>query len=357
MKKLNLAIIGQGRSGKNIHGRYYVSPANEYYNIRYVVDKDEWSRQQAEKLYPGCKTFSDYHELLNLKDIDVIVNASYSEMHYEITKELLENKFNVLCEKPFARSRFECDTLIKLAKDNNVLLAVFQQTFYAPFNKTIGKLLEEGKLGKIEQFSIRYNNFARRWDWQTLQKKLGGNIYNTGPHPIGLAIGFLGFDKDTQVLFSRLDKTNLSSGDSDDYAKILLSAPNKPLVDLEISSTDAYSNYNVKIQGSNGTFKCTTTNYEYKYMLDEENPKKPVVEETLRSADGEPIYCSENKIVHEEKGEFDGTAFDSGTSNLYEDMYYALTEGRKMFITAEIAAQIISVIEEVHAANHLPIKY
>lgn len=29
-KKLNLAIIGQGRSGKDIHGAYYISERNKY---------------------------------------------------------------------------------------------------------------------------------------------------------------------------------------------------------------------------------------------------------------------------------------------------------------------------------------
>ncbi len=357
MKKLNLAIIGQGRSGKNIHGAYYTSDKNMYYVVRYVVDKDEWSRKQAEKLYPGCKTFYDYRELFNVDDIDVVVNASYSYQHYEITKDLLEHKFNVLVEKPFARTRYESDTLIKTAKENGVHLAVFQQTFYAPYYADVCNMLQSDKLGKIEQISIRFNGFSRRWDWQTMQKKLAGNVYNTGPHPIGLALGFLGFDPLARVIYSKLDCTDMSSGDSDDFAKILIEAPNKPLVDVEINNTDAYSDYNVKVQGTKGTFKCTPWSFKYKYMTEEENPKPRLVEETLRNDEHEPVYCRENLITHEETGEYNGTAFDVGTEKLYEDMYYALTEGRTMFITAEYASQIVSVMETVHAQNPLPVKY
>ena len=40
MKKLNLAIIGQGRSGRDIHGVYYLSPNNLYYDVKYVVEAD-----------------------------------------------------------------------------------------------------------------------------------------------------------------------------------------------------------------------------------------------------------------------------------------------------------------------------
>ena len=82
MKKLNIAIIGQGRSGKNIHGRYYGCEDNKYYNVKYVVEADEYRRQLAEKTYPDCKTFENYESLFSLDDIDLVVNATYSEMHY-----------------------------------------------------------------------------------------------------------------------------------------------------------------------------------------------------------------------------------------------------------------------------------
>ena len=37
MKKLNVAIIGQGRSGHNIHGTYMCSPDNLYYTVKFSV--------------------------------------------------------------------------------------------------------------------------------------------------------------------------------------------------------------------------------------------------------------------------------------------------------------------------------
>ena len=133
------------------------------------------------------------------KDIDVVVNASYSEMHYPITKDLLLHGFNVLVEKPFAANYHECADLIKTAEDNGVVLAVFQQTFLAPFYQFAKELIASGKLGEIKQASIRYNNLSRRWDWQTLQCELAGGIYNTGPHPIGLAVDLLDYSEDIRA--------------------------------------------------------------------------------------------------------------------------------------------------------------
>ena len=102
-------------------------------------------------------------------------------------------------EKPFARSGYECDELMKLARDRGLTLAVFQQTFLAPFYQFTYDTIRSGKPGDVKQINIRYNGFSRRWDWQTLQKKCAGSTYNTGPHPIGMALGFLDFDPNARV--------------------------------------------------------------------------------------------------------------------------------------------------------------
>ena len=356
MKKLRVAIIGQGRSGRNIHGAFYLSENNRLFEVAYVVDADEHRRELAAKDFADAVILSDYSELLCREDIDLVVNASYSEMHYPISKDLLEHGFNVLCEKPFGRNLEECQTLMRIAKENNCVLAVFHNTQEAPFYLHALETIRSGKLGDIKQISIFYNGFARRWDWQTLQKRLAGSVYNTGPHPIAMALGFLDFDKQTRVAFSKLDLA-LTSGDAEDYAKIILSAPNRPVIDLEISSIDAYNDFNIKIQGSRGTLKSTPTSYTMKYIVDGENPERPVQENFIHDDNWRPIYCGEKLNVHEESGKYEGTAFDVGTRAIYESVYRAITEGAPLPVTCEMAAQVIDVIDTVHAENPLPIKY
>ena len=356
MKKLNIAIIGQGRSGKDIHGVYYCSEENQFFNVKYVVELDETRRKMAEETYPECQTLSDYKKLFDIEDIDLVVNSTYSELHYQITKDLLLHNKNVLVEKPFARTRYECEELIKLANERKLVLAVFQQSFLAPYYLLTKEKINSGILGDIKQIDVRFNGFSRRWDWQTLQRKCAGGIYNTGPHPIGLALGFLDFDSNARVEFSRLGMA-LTSGDSDDYAKIILSAPNKPVLDVEVTSCDAYPSNTVKVIGSKGTFACDINTYKYTYIVDGENVERPLIEESLRDENGNPLYCSEELIKHEESGEIGGNAFDVGTSAFYEQLYYKLSEGRPMTVTPEMAAAIIGVIETVHAQNPLELKY
>ena len=357
MKKLNLAIIGQGRSGRNIHGKHLLTENNVYYDVKFVVDADASRRERAEKEYEGCKTFATYQELYAHKDeIDLVVNSTFSHMHYPVTLDLLNAGFNVLVEKPFGRSKYECDHLIKVAKEKGVVLAVFQQSFFAPYYMFCKETIASGKLGEILEVSIRFNGFARRWDWQTIQKNCAGGLYNTGPHPVGFALGFLDFDPNARVAYSKLAK-GITSGDADDFAKVILTAPGKPVIDVEVSSSDAYSPYNIKIIGSKGTLQCTPSKYQMTYIVDGENPERPVIETFLKNEEGLPIYCGEDLKKHVEESDFGGTAFDKGTAELYRQLYYKLTEGKPMDVTPEMASDIIGVIETAHAQNPMPIKF
>jgi predicted dehydrogenase len=208
------------------------------------------------------------------------------------------------------------------------------------------------------QANVYHNGFSRRWDWQTLQKKTAGNAYNTGPHPIGIALGIIGFDEAARVVYSEMKTTPLSSGDADDYCKILMKAPGKPLVDLEINSTDPYCNgVIVKLQCTNGAYKSGVNFYEYKYLVEGKNPKKALIEESLEDENGYPKYCSEQLVWQEEKGEIVGDAFSVGTPSIYEEIYYNLTEGKPMSTSLTMARKIVEIIEAAHAQNPLEMKY
>ncbi len=106
-----------------------------------------------------------------------------------------------------------------------------------------------------------------------------------------------------------------------------------------------------------GCYKCSSTSYEYKYYLQKENPKKPVEENFIFDENGNPKYCKEQMTLHQENGKFDGTAFDVGTAKMYENVYYAITEGKQLYVPCEHVRQIIALIESVHATTHLEKKF
>ena len=94
-----------------------------------------------------------------------------------------------------------------------------------------------------------------------------------------------------------------------------------------------------------------------KYIIEGENSPREVQETFMENDAGRPCYCSEKLITHEEDGVYNGTAFDIGTAGIYEDIYYAITQNKKLTIPSETVARIISIIEEVHARNPLERRY
>lgn len=355
--KMRVAIIGQGRSGRDIHGAFLRSEANTVAQVVAIVDRDEERRRRAKEEF-GCDVYADYTELFGRRDIDLVVNASYSQMHYPISKDLLTHGFHVLSEKPFGRTDWECRDLILTAKKHHRIISAFHQTLFSPSYLKFKEVLRSGKLGDAVQISLRYSSFSRRWDWQTLQANCAGSVYNSGPHPIAQALDLLAWDPEVRVAFSSL-RTALTSGDAEDYGKLILTAPHRPVVDIEISCCDAFaSDYVFKAQGTRGTYLSTHSAYQMKYIPDfSVYPERPVIRDTLKKEDGTPTYCAEKLTFTEEEGKLEGTAFDTAVATFYEKLHRAVTEGAPLPLSPENAARVIWVIESCHAQNPLPVLF
>lgn len=352
MKQIRVAILGQGRSGRNIHGQHLIKEPDRF-KIVAVVDPLEERRSRAEKEY-GCESYADYHALFGRKDIDLVINATPSHLHVPITLDLLNNGFNVLCEKPLARRVEDVDRLIAASKKNGSLFAIFQEYRYGPHFKQIRKVINSGVLGRIVQISIAESYFSRRWDWQTLQEYNGGNLLNKGPHQIDQALQLFGTDMMPEIT-SVLDCAN-SYGDADDYVKIIFKGKGRPTIDIEMSSCNAYPSFAYNVQGTLGGLTGSTTHLEWKYFIPQEAPKQKLIRTPLVNSEGLPCYCSEKLKWYEEKWDFpkDGDTFSNMTAEFYEMLYKVLAEGAALEVTPEEVRQQVAVMEECLKQNPLP---
>ena len=197
MKKLRIAIIGYGRSGRDINKKL-LDQLPELYEIAAFADGDSQRRDMilAESGVTAC---SDYTELFGRTDIDLVVNASFSKDHAPISAELLAHGFNVLSEKPAAAGPDELRGVLEAAEKAGKRYFVFQQYRLAPSYRKVREVIASGVLGDIIQAGLNYSGFSRRWDWQTIQGFTAGSLLNTGPHPVDQALELMGFPKEVQV--------------------------------------------------------------------------------------------------------------------------------------------------------------
>ncbi|MBT3274520.1 MAG: Gfo/Idh/MocA family oxidoreductase [Spirochaetales bacterium] len=350
MKKLRTGIIGQGRSGCDIHAHLLELLPNKF-TIAAVADPLEDRRKEAEERF-GCTSFTDFREMVSSTKLDLVVNASPSYLHVPITAELLDGGYNVLCEKPLARRAAEVDDLTARAAASGAHLAVYQQSRFAPYFLKVRKIVDSGILGRIVMIRITFNGFARRWDWQTLQKFNGGNLLNTGPHPLDQALQLFGTAEEPEI-FCLMDRAN-TFGDAEDHVKLILSGKNSPTIDLEISSCSAYPSPTYTVYGTRGGLQGTTSHLEWKCYNQVEAPEQKLIEDPLPDKQ----YCTEELKWHE--GVWDIPAeeadlFDTMGLQYYNDLYGVLTEGKEPVVKVEEVRRQIEVIEECHRQNPLPV--
>lgn len=347
MKQLRVGILGQGRSGHDIHGAHLITDPR--FKIAVVADELPDRRQRAQQEY-GCETTADYREVLKRDDLDFIVNALPSNRHVPVTKEILKAGHNVLCEKPLARHVKDADALIALAKKQKKVLAIFQQTYFAPHVQKMREILKSGVLGRIVMIKFAANGFGRRWDWQTLQEFDGGNLLNTGPHPVGQALDLWDPKLSMPKVWCQFDRVN-TFGDAEDHVKMILTAKGKPTVDLEISSCCAYPAYGVQIYGSCGGLTGIGNHLEWKYF----DPKKAPKQKLIRTPMPGLKYCGEQLPWVEEKwdvpADIANSVYPYMAKMLYSNLYDCLVSKKKLIVTPELVRRVVAVMEECHRQN------
>ena len=345
--RIRVGIMGQGRSGRNIHAAW-LSQSPEKYQIVAVSDVLQDRRQRAEQEY-GCDAHADYRDLLKREDIELIVNALPSHLHPQGTVEALKAGHHVVCEKPLAPTLKDFRRMVAAAKQSGKVLAPYQQSRYAAHFQQILKVRKSGVLGRIVQIKIAFNGFGRRWDWQTLQEFRGGNLLNTGPHPVDQALCLL--DWNLPEVFCQMDRANVW-GDAEDHVKLLMHGKGLPTVDLEISSCCAYSGDMYQIYGTRGGLAGGPSGLRWRYFKVGEAPRQKL----LRSPLPGPSYCREELKWHEQTWaptDEEKDSFRYMSRCYYDHIYKVIRRGAPLFITPEQVGVQVAVMEACHRQNRL----
>jgi predicted dehydrogenase len=350
-KIIRVAVLGQGRSGYGIHVKW-LREAEDQYAIVAVADQLPERHEAAQEF--GARAFTDYQELLATKDlnIDLVVNALPSHLHTQGTLAALNAGYHVLCEKPFALNVADFDAMVAAAKKADRKLFAFQNSRFQPAFIKIQELLASGVLGKLVHARISFSGFARRWDWQASQRYSGGNINNTGPHPLDQAVMLFG--ERTPSVFAKLSNAN-PFGDADDFASVSLYGPDAPLVEVVVSSFMPYPQGDIySICCTNGGITGNTTSLKWKYF----DPKQASAHTPASGWSDKRAYNSEQLQWTEETWNNPHAAdgFQVMSEALYNNLYDVLVNGAEPVVKLEQVRRQIAVLEEVHKQNPLPRK-
>ena len=137
----------------------------------------------ARELATEFTGFADATEMLDSGLLELVVISTPPNSHYRWAKESLVRGIHVVLEKPMALTTAECDELMSLARDKNLLLVVYQNRRFDPDFVTLRSAVASGAIGDVYQFDTFVGGYSRPCDyWHSDAAVSGGAIFDWGSH-------------------------------------------------------------------------------------------------------------------------------------------------------------------------------
>ncbi len=341
---VRVGVAGLGRSGRNIHLKTMEQLPEDFRVVAVFDGQAERGREVSGPL--GCRAYDDYDQFLVDGEVALVVVAGPSHLHSEWSVRALEAGRDVLCEKPMAADLAGADAMIAAEKRSGRTLAIFQNMRYDPVFLKVKEIVDSGVLGRVNLIRRCMHMFRRRWDWQTVRRFGGGSIRNSGAHALDQLMHFT--DPLEPEVFCRTDRV-LTCGDAEDFAKVILTAPGRPLIDLEISPNCASPQASWLVTGERGSLEVPPPGGAPRKVIlrlaqgleaseSREAPAEPI-------ADGE--YMQDNPEFEEQVWEDSENLGARGCHlGYYRHLAATLREGAPLRVTTESVRRRMVVIEE-----------
>lgn len=142
---MKVGIIGL-RMGKAHLVGYLQNPHTEVYGI---CDIDKNLLENIRKEYDIPFATTDYKELMEIKDIEIISVASPDYFHREHSVSALLSGKHVLCEKPMALNLDDCIEIIKAVRKSGKKFMIGQVCRFAPGFVLTKEIIDSGEIGEL----------------------------------------------------------------------------------------------------------------------------------------------------------------------------------------------------------------
>ena len=201
MRQVNWGIIGLGKIATKFAESFKNTKNSK---LKAVASKDISKIEKFQSIFDLNKEFcfSNYESILNCKDIDIIYIALPHSFHAEWIIKCIENKKNILVEKPATVKFSEMQIIEKKLNQKNIFFAeAFMYRYHPQIIKLIN-LIQEGVIGKLismesyfgndilnkKIFGIKFKKRIKK-NSRLYNKDLGGGvILDLGCYPVSISI-------------------------------------------------------------------------------------------------------------------------------------------------------------------------
>ena len=260
-KKLQVANIGMMFGMSHVEGALNCKDAE----IALICDSNEKNLRFAGERYniPEEKWVTDYMDIVNNPDIDVVTVAIPDQQHKQVCCDLLRAGKHVLCEKPLALTREDISEIVKAAEESNAKFMVGQICRFTPAFEKAKEIIESGTIGELyfveSEYAHDYMHIVENKDgsahWRADPKRHG--VVGGGCHAVDLLRWLAG---DPVEVFAYGTHKLLPTVSYDD-ATIAIMKFDDNLAGKVFVSTGCKRDYTMRtvIYGTKGTIICDNT--------------------------------------------------------------------------------------------------
>jgi len=345
MKRLNIAVIGAAGWIGGVHSECYnrliTSLSGVNVNLHTAVDIFEEPLKKAATRYGYDNWTTDFNDVINNEEIDVIDICCNNDFHKEITIKAAKKGKHVLCEKPLALKSEDAEEMYDVVKKYKVKHMINLVYRKYPSIAFIKEMVDSGDLGEITQFRCIfeqdcYADLNRQYNWHFKKEKAGGGALLTiAPHMIDLG----------RFLVSDFDEVTALS---ETFIKEMILPGKEHKTD--IVDVDDATSFLVKFKNNAiGVFQTSWVTRGRKHHLEFE----------LVGTKGTVLFNSErlNEIelaeIEEDKRKEGFKTIFIGTEHPYGDIYNLKTGmgvGAKQAFTIQLGDFIDSIINDKEAS-------
>lgn len=181
-EQINVGVVGCGYWGPN-HARNLNSLSDCC--LRAVCDQDSQRLAHLKSLYPHVECYKSFDDMVDHCKLDAVVIATGVKSHFSLTQKALLAGLHTLVEKPMASSSEECDQLIDLSLNRNLVLMVGHTFLYSAHVRKIKEIVDNGDIGDIQYIS------SRRLNLGLFQKDINVT-WDLAPHDLSIILHIIG---------------------------------------------------------------------------------------------------------------------------------------------------------------------
>lgn len=291
MSKIKLGILGGGEESLiGILHRVAANMFDQFEIVGGVFDvKHDKSLQFGEKLQlDKSRVYKNLDELISEEAklpedlrIQVVSVLTPNFLHFPMAKQLLENGYNVICEKPLTTTFEEAKILQAIQEEKQTIFAVTYTYTGYPMVRQMKTMIRNGEIGKIQKVDVQYyqgwintlihDKEKRSSTWRLDPEKSGISccIGDIGTHAFNMAEYVTGMEI-SEILADLNYLYEDNPMDIDGTVLLRFSDKVKGVLRASQIATGEENNFTVKVYGDKGGLKWEQENPNYLYLLKED---------------------------------------------------------------------------------------